>query len=78
MIQRQKRRLVLFLPHRADPPLGQPVTITTRVIGSETRTVDFQFEVRDAHETIARGLHKRAVVTVESFARRVARKSAPN
>ncbi len=62
--------------HMAPTPLGQPVTITTRVIGTEARTVDFQFEVRDAHEIIARGLHKRAVITVESFARRVARKTA--
>ena len=62
--------------HLAPTPLGQSVTITTRVIGSETRTVDFQFEVRDGHEVIARGLHKRAVITVESFAKRVARKSA--
>lgn len=62
--------------HLAPTPLGQSVTITTRVIGSEARSVDFQFEVRDAHETIARGLHKRAVINVESFARRVARKSA--
>jgi predicted thioesterase len=51
------------------------VTITTRVIGAEARTVDFQFEVRDAHEVIARGLHKRAVISVESFAKRVARKA---
>ena len=62
--------------HMAPTPLGHPVTITTRVIGTEARTVDFQFEVRDAHEIIARGLHKRAVITVESFARRVARKTA--
>ncbi len=62
--------------HLAPTPLGQNVTITTRVIGSEAKTVDFQFEVRDAHEMIARGLHKRAVITVESFARRVAKKSS--
>lgn len=62
--------------HLAPTPLGQPVTITTRVIGAETRSVDFQFEVRDTHEVIARGLHKRAVITVESFARRVAKKTA--
>lgn len=62
--------------HLAPTPLGQAVTIMTRVIGTEARAVDFQFEVRDAHEVTARGLHKRAVITVESFARRVARKSA--
>jgi len=62
--------------HLAPTPLGQPVTITTRVIGTEARSVDFQFEVRDVHEVIARGLHKRAVISVQSFARRVARKAA--
>jgi predicted thioesterase len=61
--------------HLAPTPLGEQVTITTRVIQAESKLVDFQFEVRDQHEVIARGLHKRAVITVESFARRVARKA---
>lgn len=61
--------------HLAPTPLGQHVTITTRVIGAEGKAVDFQFEVRDEHEIIARGLHKRGVINVESFARRVARKT---
>jgi fluoroacetyl-CoA thioesterase len=61
--------------HLAPTPLGSHVSITTRVIQAEGKLVDFQFEVRDEHELIARGLHKRAVITVESFARRVARKS---
>ncbi|MFA6546386.1 MAG: thioesterase family protein [Limisphaerales bacterium] len=62
--------------HLAPTPAGQPVTITTRVIATEARTVDFQFEVHDADEVIARGLHKRAVISVEGFAKRVARKAA--
>ncbi len=66
----------LEIRHLAPTPIGESVTITTRVIGCEARSVDFQFEVRDAHEIIARGLHKRAAITVESFARRVARKAA--
>ena len=60
--------------HLAPTPLGKQVTIIARVIHTEAKLVDFQFEVRDEHEIIARGLHKRAVITVESFARRVARK----
>jgi predicted thioesterase len=60
--------------HLAPTPPGQNVTITTRVIGSEGKAIDFQFEVRDEHEIIARGLHKRGVINVESFAKRVARK----
>ncbi|HEY0550748.1 MAG TPA: thioesterase family protein [Verrucomicrobiae bacterium] len=62
--------------HLAATPLGQQVTITTRVIHVDAKLVDFQFEVRDEHEVIARGLHKRAVINVESFARRLAKKSA--
>jgi predicted thioesterase len=75
----EKERTVgveIEIRHLAPTPLGQQVTITTRVIQVEAKLVDFQFEVRDEHEIIARGLHKRAVINVESFARRLAKKSA--
>jgi predicted thioesterase len=62
--------------HLAPTPLGQNIVIATRIIGGEGKLWDFQFDVRDEHEVIARGLHKRAVIGVESFARRVAKKSA--
>lgn len=61
--------------HLAPTPLGQNVVIATRVIGGDGKLWDFQFEVRDEHEVIARGLHKRAVITVESFAKRVGKKA---
>jgi predicted thioesterase len=64
------------IKHLAPTPLGASVTILTRLIGVEGVFLDFTTEVRDQHELIARGLHKRAVIRVESFARRVARKSA--
>ncbi len=64
--------------HLAPTPMGQQVTITTRVIHIEAKLVDFQFDVRDEHEVIARGLHKRAVINIESFVRRLASKSAPS
>ena len=48
---------------------------TARVVSSEDRSVTFQVEARDEHELIARGLHKRAVIRVESFARRVSGKA---
>ena len=63
--------------HLAPTPLGAQVTCSSRVIGAEANTVTFHLEARDEHETILRGLHKRAVIRVESFSRRVARKSAP-
>ena len=59
------------IKHMAPTPLGKNVTIITRVIGGESKLWDFQFEVRDEDEVIARGLHKRAIINVHSFARRV-------
>ena len=61
--------------HFAPTPLGQRVTCTARVIAAERREVTFQIEARDRVEIIARGLHKRAVIRVESFARRVQSKA---
>src|SRR4051812_26104481 len=59
------------LRHLAPTLPGQRVTCTARVIGAEGREVTFQIEARDPVEIIARGLHKRAVIHVESFARRL-------
>ena len=63
------------LRHFAPTPLGQRITCTARVIVAEGREITFQIEARDEQELIARGLHKRAVIRVESFARRVQRKA---
>ena len=61
--------------HLAPTPLGAQVTCTARVISTEGNSVTFHVEARDEHELIVRGLHKRGVIRVESFARRVARKT---
>jgi len=60
--------------HLAPTPLGESVICTARVIQVEGTQATFQLEARDGHEVIARGLHKRAVVRIDSFARRVTRK----
>jgi fluoroacetyl-CoA thioesterase len=62
------------LRHLAPTPLGAEVTVTSRVIHAEGRTVNFQIEARDEHELIARGVHKRAIIRTGSFARRVENK----
>jgi predicted thioesterase len=62
------------LRHLAATPLGAQVTCTVRVISADGPQVGFQIEARDQHELIARGLHKRAVVRMDSFAKRVQRK----
>jgi predicted thioesterase len=63
------------LRHLAPTPLGASVIVTVRVIHVEGRHVDFQIEARDAHELIARGVHKRAVIRTGSFARRIQEKT---
>jgi fluoroacetyl-CoA thioesterase len=62
------------LRHFAPTPLGARVVCTVRVVAAEGREVTFQVEARDQLELIARGLHKRAIIRVESFSRRVAAK----
>ena len=62
------------LRHLAPVPVGKKVRCLARVIYAEGRQVTFQIEARDEVELIARGIHKRAVIRVESFARRVREK----
>jgi len=62
--------------HLSPTPLGASVTCLARVIQAEGTQINFHIEARDEREVIARGLHKRAVIRVESFAKRVARKVA--
>ncbi|MBC8095805.1 MAG: thioesterase family protein [Akkermansiaceae bacterium] len=61
--------------HLAATPLGQSVTCNARVISVEGRQIGFQIEARDEHELIAKGIHKRAVIRVSSFAKRIQHKA---
>ena len=63
------------LRHLAPTPLGASVTCLARVISSDGPFITYQIEARDAGELIARGTHKRAVIQVEKFARRLRLKS---
>jgi fluoroacetyl-CoA thioesterase len=63
------------LRHTAPSPLGRPITCTTRVIQVQGSQIGFQIEARDSRELIARGLHRRAVIRVGNFARRVEQKT---
>jgi predicted thioesterase len=61
--------------HLAPTPQDGKVQCTARVIGSEDTTVTFQVEASDDTELIARGVHKRAVISKAKFFERVARKT---
>lgn len=64
------------LQHLAPTPLGALVTCKARVIHVDERAIQFQIEAADEMEVIARGLHKRAIVNILRFAKRVQRKAS--
>ena len=63
------------LRHLAPTPLGAQVTCTTRVIQVDGKKINFQIEAKEGNQLIARGLHKRAVVRVQSFANQVLKRN---
>ena len=64
------------LRHLAPTPRGAKVTATARVIGCAGRFVDFQIGARDEQELIVRGVHRRAIIRVDAFAKRLQAKAA--
>ena len=62
------------LRHLAATPLGKTVSCAARVIHVEGTKIAFQIEARDGSGLIARGLHKRAVIRVQSFAAQIERR----
>jgi predicted thioesterase len=66
------------LRHLAPTPPGDLVICTARIIQIAGATVSFQVEARDTHEIIARGFHRRQVISVDRFARRVETKTLKN
>jgi fluoroacetyl-CoA thioesterase len=64
--------------HIAATPAGFTVTCRARVIHADGPVVTFQVEAHDGSEIVARGLHRRRVIDVDRFARRVERKKRRN
>jgi fluoroacetyl-CoA thioesterase len=62
--------------HLAPCPEGSAVVCRARVIHVNGAVVTFQVEAHDDIEVLARGLHRRRVIDVDRFARRVARKQS--
>jgi fluoroacetyl-CoA thioesterase len=60
--------------HLAPVPEGFTVVCRARVIHVDGPVVTFQVDAHDGAEPVARGIHKRRVIDVDRFARRVARK----
>jgi fluoroacetyl-CoA thioesterase len=62
--------------HLAPVPEGFEVVCRARVIHVDGPVVTFQVDAHDGTEVVARGLHRRRVIDVDRFARRVSRKRA--
>lgn len=62
------------LEHLAPVPEGFGVVCRARVIHVDGLVVTFQLEAHDDVEQVARGLHKRRIIDVDRFARRLERK----
>jgi fluoroacetyl-CoA thioesterase len=60
--------------HLAPTPEGCTVTCRARVIHVNGPVVTFQIEAHDGIEPIARGIHRRRVIDVDRFARRLEQK----
>jgi predicted thioesterase len=70
--------VVVEVEHLAPSPIGSRVTFRARVIHVDGPNVTFQVEAHDEVEPVAKGLHKRCVIDVHRFARRVAKKQKPD
>src|ERR1700730_12505891 len=64
----------LDIRHFAATPVGMRVEAACEPIGIDGRTLLFQVEAHDEKEPIGGGLHKRVVVNVARFDRRVQKK----
>jgi predicted thioesterase len=63
------------ISHTAATPLGVPVTANARYVGQEDKLFVFEVWAEDAGGEIGRGIHKRAVVTVDRLLSGVIRRN---
>jgi len=61
--------------HLAPAPEGFTVTCRARVIHVDGTMISFQVEAHDGIEMIAKGIHRRRVIDVDRFRRRIDKKT---
>jgi len=66
----------LGVRHLAPSPLGATVHLRAEVVGVEGETIDFRARLWDEHEPIGDVEHRRRIVDLERFLRRVEAKTA--
>ena len=72
----QSLGIELEVSHVAATPVGMRVRATATVTGIEGNRIDFHIEANDEVDLIGKAVHKRIVVNVERFDKRVQKKAA--
>ncbi|MGH8931407.1 MAG: thioesterase family protein [Egibacteraceae bacterium] len=65
------------ITHEAPTPVGMSVAASVRLAQVNGRRLVFDVSAADEWDTIARGVHERAVIDHQRFSRRVAAKALP-
>lgn len=60
--------------HLAATPLGESVTAQAEVTAVDGRLIDFAVTAHDRRDTIGRGAHRRAIIKLDSFQKRLGEK----
>lgn len=68
--------VALDVRHLAPTPVGFEVCATSELIEVEGRRLLFRVQVHDGVEVVGEGTHRRAIINVEQFGERVAKKAA--
>ena len=78
LLEANERSVGTFIEveHLAAAPEGFNVKCRARVIHVDGSAVTFQVDAHDGIEVIAKGIHRRRVIDVDRFARRVEKKRA--
>jgi predicted thioesterase len=63
--------------HLAATPIGQTVTIETRIVEADGKRLAFEMRAHDASEPIGECRHERFIVDVAKFNQRLAKKAGP-
>jgi fluoroacetyl-CoA thioesterase len=78
LLEANERSVGTFIEveHLAPAPEGFTVKCRARVIHVDGPAVTFQVDAHDGVEVIAKGIHRRRVIDVDRFARRIEKKRA--
>ncbi|MBN1231493.1 MAG: thioesterase family protein [Anaerolineales bacterium] len=63
--------IMLNVEHLAPTPIGSSVYITAKVTNVDEKIISYEVSARDDTELIGRGVHKRAIISVDQFLDRV-------